>query len=133
MKQYISVKMIEVEQMTRLEYNELRGWTVPPDEDPSDNGYKCIDPVTTHLNWIPLDVFEATNRPFGDHVDRMTVELQDLLERQDGLAGFVGGDVFLELEACDQYLLRRQVGVMNEYSFILTERLGRAAIDAEAE
>ena len=39
MKTYESHKVVKAQPMTRLEYNELRGWAVPGDEDGSDAGY----------------------------------------------------------------------------------------------
>lgn len=36
MKQYIGTKLVNAKPMTRQEYNDLRGWTVPSDENPND-------------------------------------------------------------------------------------------------
>lgn len=48
------------QKMTRLEYNDMRGWIMPADEDPADAGY-LIQTITTcghsHANWIPEEVF----------------------------------------------------------------------------
>ena len=45
------------EPMTRLEYNQFRGWTLSLDEDGDDTGYKLT--VDSHISWIPDEVFEA--------------------------------------------------------------------------
>ena len=39
MKKYIRTKMIEAAPMSRGEYNRYRGWTIPKDENPADEGY----------------------------------------------------------------------------------------------
>ena len=44
MKKYIGCRMFEVEPMTRGDYNAYRGWSVPADENPLDEGYLTKDP-----------------------------------------------------------------------------------------
>ena len=39
MKQYVGVKLIEAKPVTRGDYNKYRGWTIPKDENPNDEGY----------------------------------------------------------------------------------------------
>lgn len=39
LKQYTGTKTVMATPMTRGEYNALRGWEVPADEDPNDQGY----------------------------------------------------------------------------------------------
>ena len=39
MQKYIGVKLVEAKPMTRNDYNDYRGWTVPADENPYDEGY----------------------------------------------------------------------------------------------
>ena len=58
MPTYIGTQLIEAVPMTRLEYNELRGWTVPQDENPFDNGF-TIRATDGHMSWLPADIFEA--------------------------------------------------------------------------
>ena len=57
--------------MNRKEYNDYRGWTVPDDENPEDEGYlvEYVDsPNSNHPNhkgyisWSPKDVFERSHR-----------------------------------------------------------------------
>ena len=72
MQQYIGVKQINAQAMTREEYNELRGWTVPADENPDDAGYlvEYVDggqanhpDFAGYISWSPKDVFERAYRP----------------------------------------------------------------------
>ena len=42
--------------MTRLEYNQFRGWTLPDGEDPGDPGY--LMNFGFHTAWWPADVVD---------------------------------------------------------------------------
>jgi len=85
MKRYIGTKIVDVESMTRLEYNKYRGWELPPDEDGSDEGFLVMyldggqanhpDHVG-YISWSPKAVFENAYRKvsgmtFGLAVDAM--------------------------------------------------------------
>jgi hypothetical protein len=72
MKRYIGVKEINATPMTRLAYNHLRGWQVPADENPDDEGYlvEYLDGGQTnhsqfkgYISWSPRDVFDRAYRP----------------------------------------------------------------------
>jgi hypothetical protein len=72
MNRFIGVKLIIALAMTREEYNKLRGWTVPADENPSDAGYlveyadggQANHPdFAGYISWSPKDVFERAYRP----------------------------------------------------------------------
>jgi len=39
MKKYIGTKIVNMQPMTRLAYNEFRGWKLPDDENGNDDGY----------------------------------------------------------------------------------------------
>jgi len=71
-KTYIGVKIVEARPMTRSDYNHYRGWTLPDDEDPSDDGYlveyrngsKPNDARHEgYISWCPKEQFEEANRP----------------------------------------------------------------------
>lgn len=38
MQQYTGTKVIKAKEMSRGEYNKLRGWVTPSDENPEDAG-----------------------------------------------------------------------------------------------
>lgn len=72
MQLYCGMKIIRAKPMNRLEYNELRGWTVPADENPEDEGYRVeyVDggkantaEYAGYVSWSPKDVFERAYRP----------------------------------------------------------------------
>lgn len=66
--------------MTRQAYNDLRGWTVPADENPNDDGFLVeyldggkanVDGFAGYVSWSPADVFNRVYKPttsmsFGD-------------------------------------------------------------------
>ena len=80
MNTYIGNKVIQAKPMTRQEYNTLRGWTVPADENPADDGYLVeymdggrpnLHGFAGYVSWSPTDVFERAYRKtsamtFGD-------------------------------------------------------------------
>ena len=57
MEQYIGTKMIQAEAVTRGAYNLYRGWTIPPDENPEDEGFLVQYP-DGYESWSPKSVFE---------------------------------------------------------------------------
>ena len=61
MKQYIGTKVIEARPMNRGEYNEYRGWTIPANENPADEGYLVKYP-DGYESWSPKEVFEDAYR-----------------------------------------------------------------------
>ncbi|AWN06211.1 hypothetical protein [Erwinia phage phiEaP8] len=67
-KRYRCHKEVLATPMSRGIYNKLRGWEVPADEDPSDEGYlvEYLDggkpnhpDFDGYISWSPKDVFEA--------------------------------------------------------------------------
>jgi hypothetical protein len=71
MIRYIGTKVIFAKPMTRGEYNDYRGWTVPANEDPLDAGYlvEYMDGGASnhakhagYVSWSPKDVFDAAYR-----------------------------------------------------------------------
>lgn len=69
---YLGVKIVLATLMTRLEYNEYRGWKLPSNEDGKDEGYlvEYLDGGEPnhpdhdgYISWCPKDVFEKSNRP----------------------------------------------------------------------
>jgi hypothetical protein len=70
MKAYIGTKLIHAEPMTRGDYNEYRGWTIPENENPEDEGYFVLY-SDDYVSWSPKDVFESAYFEVGeeDHGD----------------------------------------------------------------
>lgn len=56
---FIGTKIIAAFKMTRGEYNIHRGWTIPEDEDPNDEGY-IVRYDNSYISWSPKKAFEDT-------------------------------------------------------------------------
>ena len=72
----IGTRVIKAEPMTRLEYNQFRGWELPADENGSDAGFKVVDTSSNHTSWLPSKEFnsiysEASNMTFGSAIEAM--------------------------------------------------------------
>jgi len=72
MKKHIGIKVILATAMTRLAYNEYRGWELPAYEDGSDEGFlvEYVDGGQSnhpehegYISWSPKDVFERAYQP----------------------------------------------------------------------
>jgi hypothetical protein len=61
MERYIGTKVIVAEPMNRGDYNTLKGWTIPPDENPLDEGY-VVEYGDFHVSWSPKSTFERSYR-----------------------------------------------------------------------
>lgn len=64
MKKYIGIKWIKAEPMTRGDYNKYRGWQIPKDENPADEGYLVIH-GGGYESWSPKEVFEQAYHESG--------------------------------------------------------------------
>lgn len=71
MKKYQCHKQVIARPMTRGEYNGYRGWEVPEDENPADEGYlvEYLDGGESnhpnhmgYISWSPKAVFERGYR-----------------------------------------------------------------------
>lgn len=102
---YIGTKLINATPMTRIEYNALRGWVVPPNENPEDPGFLVeyidggaanVPGFAGYVSWSPQDVFERAYRPVQGMSFGLAIEA---LKR--GLrvtrAGWNGKDMWLAL------------------------------------
>jgi len=82
MEQFVGSKVINAKPMTRLEYNNFRGWDLPKDEDGTDEGFLVeyvdggtpnVEGFTGYVSWSPMKVFinaysTSGEMSFGDAV-----------------------------------------------------------------
>lgn len=79
---FIATRTVQAKQMNRQEYNDLRGWEVPSNENPADDGYLVVNAGVSERNvegfdgyvsWLPKLAFEEqyknTNLSFGQAVE----------------------------------------------------------------
>lgn len=62
---------------------------------------------------------------YQPHEQRVVDEKEELDEKHHKLRGFIGGEIFNNLNPLDQELLVKQESVMISYSQILQERIAR--------
>ena len=83
MKRYLGTKEINAKPMTRQEYNVLRGWELPSDENGADPGYlvEYLDGGSPnhpdfkgYISWSPVGVFERAYKPIDGLTFGMALE-----------------------------------------------------------
>jgi hypothetical protein len=108
---FIGTKIVHAQPMTRLHYNTLRGWTVPADENPADDGYLVeyqdggapnVPGYAGYVSWSPKLQFEAAYRqcagvPFGLAMEAL--KLGKAIARK----GWNGKGMFVYLVAANAY------------------------------
>lgn len=63
MKKYVGTKMLEARPMNRGEYNEYKGWKIPENENPKDEGY-LVKYQDGYESWSPKNIFEESYRDY---------------------------------------------------------------------
>jgi len=75
MQQYIGTKTINAKPMTRLEYNQFRGWTLPADKNGADDGYMVeytnggtpnTKEYAGYISWSPKEQFDNSYQANGN-------------------------------------------------------------------
>lgn len=134
---YIGTKLIRAVPMNREEYNKLRGWKVPKDENPADEGYlvEYPDSESNHkdfagyVSWSPKAQFEVayTEIPFASEepfVLRAAGELVQLVQKVDKLGAFLKGKGVSIVSQRELDLLNAQYYAMCSYRDALSTRIG---------
>ena len=132
MKLYTGTKTVRATPMTRLEYNALRGWSTPADENPAEAGYlveytdggKPNHPnYAGYVSWSPADVFNRAYQPSETWLERVIAERNELNEKIKALSKFITSPAALELDDEPAGLLTAQRAAMSAYAEILTARI----------
>lgn len=117
-------KTVKAVPMNRKDYNDLRGWSVPSDENPEDEGYMVEYQDDNHQNllhfhgyisWSPKDVFDKRYRLSETFTDRIKNEMEDLEEKYEKLEDFLSSSKSENLEEIHKNLLRIQLFAMASY------------------
>ena len=142
LKKYVGVKLIEAKPMTRGDYNKYRGWIIPEDENPNDEGY-LVKYSDDYVSWSPKGVFDEAYREYeanelpqtalgmisNDYKERFKAEYYQAKIRHDKLRKMIvkhdAGTLGFEPD-CSITVLDDQLYYMNEY-------LKRLEIRAEIE
>ena len=110
--------------MTRLEYNQFRGWTLPEGEDPNDPGY--LMNFGFHIAWWPADVVDkafVVLPPAPPHQQRVHGEYGQLRDRQEKLGKFLKTDQFSTLVPAEQIRLSKQYNLQKQLLEVLSLRI----------
>ena len=110
--------------MTRLEYNQFRGWTLPEGEDPNDPGY--LMDFGFHTAWWPADVVDKAFvmlPPAPSYQQRVLVEHRQLLDRQEKLTVFITSPAFSSLVPAEQIRLSKQFHLQKQLLEVLGLRI----------
>ena len=138
MKQYIGIKVVAARPVTRGDYNIFRGWQIPADEDPADEGY-VMKYVNGHVQWLPKDMFESDYKEYdestlpataigmvsSDYKECFQAEYKQLRIRYEKLKRMLKkwDEGTLELEpVCPRSLYDMQINAMSEYIAVLEAR-----------
>ena len=139
MKEYVGTKKIEAKEMTRGEYNHYRGWTIPENENPADEGY-LVRYSDGYESWSPKKQFEEAYRECGetttlpetallmqsaDYKERFMAEYKQLDIRIGKLATMLSGYAAGTLNfkpSCPYDLLEAQLNAMQIYRYALIKR-----------
>lgn len=119
-------------QMTRKEYNDVRSWTVPENENPDDVGYIIAlgEGENIHITWLSIDVFEKTYKKCETFKDRLKIEIQELEERIEKAQAFYHRPDIADITDCeDRMLLAMQLSYMQGYLGTLKLRMKKIEID----
>lgn len=147
MEKFIGIKKIEAEPMTRGEYNKFRGWTIPEDENPSDEGY-IVKYSDDYVSWSPKTAFEEAYSKIGDkplvdtailmksddYKDRFVAEYQQLVIRYKGLKSMLDKWDKNELPftpTCPRSTYNMQIKAMTDYIAVLEARAAMENIDLQ--
>ena len=99
MQKYVRCHIVKAEPMTRGAYNKYRGWEIPNNENPADEGYHVVYP-DGYDSWCPTVQFEKAARPvdgmtFGQAIEAMKQG------RKGARKGWNGKGMWLCIPLCD--------------------------------
>lgn len=109
MERFYGTKLIAAKPMTRLEYNQFRGWELPSNENGGDEGYLVeyldggkpnVEGYAGYVSWSPKEQFENAYQPtdamsFGHAIVALKAG------KKVARAGWNGKGIFIELQTPD--------------------------------
>ena len=125
MKKYIGTKQIEAESMTRGDaWGKHLLREKPSTENFDDEGYH-VRYEDGYESWSPKDVFEKAYKVADTPLDRMYIEYNELMDKHNKLALFLGRKDAVEIAGENQVtLMEVQIVQMHYYLLTLKERIG---------
>lgn len=132
MTAFIGTKSVMATTITRGEYNEYRGWQIPENEDPSEQGYLVEyldggkpndDRHQGYISWSPADVFEKSYHQAHTFQDRVRLEHRELSEKLDALENMLDKGQPECIDDENWSLLKEQHKHMDAYNDTLMKRI----------
>ena len=109
LKHYIGVKEIDAKQMNRGEYNNYRGWNIPEDENPEDEGYLVVYP-DGYQSWSPKKAFEDAYREATKGCMTFGLAIEALKKgKKVARKGWNGKNMYLYHVPEDHYMCRTKI------------------------
>lgn len=105
MQKYIGTKLVNSKPMTRIEYNNFRGWLLPEDENGDDAGYLVeyldggkanTEQYSGYVSWSPAEQFDNAYRPCDQMTFGLAIEALRL-GKKVARAGWNGKGMWLVL------------------------------------
>jgi len=126
MKELTLQRKVKAEPMTRLAYNEFRGWTLPSNENGADLGYKLTTLDGKHVSWSPREVVdsETISKPsITTYIDRLNTERKELSDKVTKLEKYIDSVNSEETEEPVGFDIHiKQLDIMKKYLAILGTR-----------
>ena len=129
MKEYIGTRRIQASYMTRLEYNDFRGWVLPNSEDGADCGFMVRDIISEHVSWLPENEFHNIYKSSGDLTFGDAIHLMKKgykLSRK----GWNGNKLPPKISDYPKHIPKNRIETINEYTYIKDSKDNVAVIDS---
>ena len=125
MKQYTGTKTVKAMPMTMGEAYErkLLKNGVRPSECETDKAGYLVEYEGGYQSWFPAEPFDKAYKLSETFIDRLCIEYTELMERAEKCNDFLASDKVKELDRTSQALLSVQSGLMDQYSFVLGDRM----------
>lgn len=131
-KKYIGTKQVTAETCSLGDFIQLTGrnpYANSKDMHGNNEPGYLVEYEDSYKSWSPKDVFEKAYKCSETFLDRLRIELNELLDKQDKLRAFFGTDTYKSLPDLDRALLEEQLCIMLKYSSILSKRI--AAVESK--
>lgn len=123
MEKFLGVKQISAEVLNLGDYNNLKGWQIPPDENPLREGY-LVKYEDGYTSWSPKEVFESAYRKLDNLTFGLAIEALKL-GKCIARKGWNGNGMFIFKQVpstIDNSIIPKMQSVPDEAKQILTTR-----------
>lgn len=127
MRKFKCHKEVDAMPMTRGEYNQVRGWEIPENENQNDTGMLVVynkGTVDEYVSWSPWQIFaDGYAKVPESWLDRVIEEKRELDEKIKKLGAFIDHKDFVNIDDDHAILIQEQFKLMVKYSLALEKRI----------